>query len=41
MTATANLRTAEIGIDGSNIRPELPLLRPTIGAPMVDVRGLY
>src|SRR6516162_744312 len=41
MTATANLRTAEIGIDGSNIRPELPLLRPTIGPPMVDVRGLY
>ena len=41
MTAMANLRTAEISINGSNIRPELPLLRPTIGPPMVDVRGLY
>jgi citrate synthase len=41
MSATAHLSTAEIGISGSNIRPELPLLRPTLGAPMVDVRGLY
>ena len=41
MSATAHLQTAEIGIGGSNMRPELPLLHPTIGAPMVDVRDLY
>jgi citrate synthase len=41
MSATAHLHTAEIGIGGSNMRPELPLLHPTIGAPMVDVRDLY
>src|SRR3984893_11014118 len=39
MSATANLRTAriEIGDDGT----ELPLLRPTIGPAMVDLRRLY
>jgi citrate synthase len=41
MSATTNLRTIEIGISGSNMRPELPLLEPTIGPPMVDVRSLY
>ena len=41
MSATANLQAAEIGIDGSNMRPELPLLHPSIGTPMVDVRDLY
>src|ERR1700757_2341677 len=41
MSATANLQTAKIGIGGSNMWPELPLLHPTIGAPMVDVRELY
>src|SRR6267143_7205737 len=41
MSATANLQIAEIGISGGNIRPELPLLRPTLGSPMVDVRGLH
>jgi citrate synthase len=41
MSATADLRTADIGIGGGNARAELPLLRPTIGPPMVDVRGLY
>src|SRR6266850_7754028 len=41
MSATANLQMAEIGINGGNIRPELPLLRPTLGSPMVDVRGLH
>jgi citrate synthase len=40
MNATADLSTAEIGINGGNARPKLPLLRPTIGAPMVDVRRL-
>jgi len=40
MSATTNLRTAELGIGGGNMRPDLPLLRPTIGAPMVDVRDL-
>src|SRR5712671_5053755 len=41
MSATANLQIAEIGIGGGNIRPELPLLRPTLGPPMVDVRSLH
>ena len=41
MRATANLRTVEIGLSGSNMRPELPLLQPTIGPPMVDVRSLH
>ena len=41
MTATANLQTIEIGVNGANMRPELPLLHPTIGAPAVDVRDLY
>jgi hypothetical protein len=41
MSATAHLQIAEIGISGGNIRPELPLLRPTVGPPMVDVRDLY
>jgi citrate synthase len=41
MSATANLQIAEIGISGGNIRPELPLLRPTLGPPMVDVRSLH
>jgi citrate synthase len=41
MNATADLSTAEIGINRSNMRPELPLLHPTIGAPMVDVRRLF
>ena len=41
MTATANLQTIEIGVNGANMRPELALLRPTIGTPAVDVRDLY
>src|SRR4029077_14081865 len=41
MSATANLETIEIGVHGANTRPELPLLRPTLGAPAVDVRDLY
>src|ERR1700757_803937 len=41
MSATANLQTAKIGIGGSNMWPELPLLHPTIGPPMVDVRDLH
>ena len=41
MSATANPETMEIGISGANMRPELPLLRPTIGPPAIDVRDLY
>ena len=41
MSATANLRTAQIGLSGSNMRTELPLLQPTIGPPTVDVRSLH
>jgi citrate synthase len=41
MSATANRETIEIGINGANMRHELPLLHPTIGPPMVDVRQLH
>src|SRR5215472_5904948 len=41
MSATANHQTIEIGINGANMRHELPLLRATIGPPMVDVRDLF
>ena len=41
MSATANLQKIEIGVSGANLRPELPLLRPTIGPPAIDVRDLY
>ena len=41
MSGMANLESMEIGISGANMRPELPLLRPTIGPPAVDVRDLY
>ncbi len=41
MTAMPNLQSAEIAIGNSRSLPELPVLHPTIGAPMVDIRGLY
>jgi len=41
MSAMANLQTIEIGIKGGNMRPELPLLCPTIGPTMADVRDLH
>jgi citrate synthase len=41
MSAMANLQTIEVGIKGGNMRPELPLLCPTIGPTMVDVRDLH
>jgi citrate synthase len=41
MSATANLQMTDIGIGTGDIRPELPLLRPAIGPPMLDVRDLY
>src|SRR6202035_15027 len=41
MSATANLQTMELGIRGANMRSELPLLHPTIGPPMVDIRDLH
>ena len=41
MSAAPDLRTAQIGIVDSNMRPQLPVLRPTIGPPMIDVQGLY
>jgi citrate synthase len=41
MSATAHLETARIGIGDGEARPELPLLHPTIGPAMVDIRGLY
>jgi citrate synthase len=41
MTATSNIRSAEIGIGQNNQPPPLPLLEPTIGPPMADIRGIY
>ena len=41
MNSTENLQSPEIWIGHNNRRPELPVLRPTIGPSMVDVRGLY
>ena len=41
MNAIANLQSAEVEFGCGDARPELPLLRPTIGPPMVDVRGLH
>jgi citrate synthase len=41
MSAMANHQTAEIVFDGRNARAELPLLHPSIGAPMIDVRRLH
>jgi citrate synthase len=41
MSPFANRQRAEFTLDGTVVRAELPVLRPTIGAPMVDARGLY
>src|ERR1700732_4513349 len=41
MTAMRKLKLAEAGIGNGHSPPELPVLHPTIGAPMVDIRGLY
>jgi citrate synthase len=41
MSTTPNLGTVKIDVGGSKARLELPLLHPTIGPPMVDVRSLY
>jgi citrate synthase len=41
MSVATNLQKAEVDTKGDNMRPELPLLHPTIGPPMVDVRDLY
>jgi citrate synthase len=41
MSAAANLPIAEIGIGDGNMQPALPVLRPTIGPPMLDVRELH
>jgi citrate synthase len=41
MDAMADHQMAEIILDKGNARTELPTLRPTIGAPMVDVRHLH
>jgi len=36
-----NLKSAEIGIGHDNEPAVLPMLHPTIGPPMADIRGLY
>src|ERR1700736_1104866 len=41
MSAMLNPASAEIAIGKGHPPPELPLLPPTIGPPMADIRGLY
>jgi len=41
MSAMLNPASAEIGIEHSNKPAVLPMLRPTIGPPLADIRGLY
>ena len=41
MTAMPNLKSAEIAIGNGHSPPELPVLHPTVGPPMADIRGLY
>ena len=41
MSAMPNLDSAEIGIGDNDRLAAVPVLRPTIGPPMADVRGLY
>jgi citrate synthase len=41
MTAMPNLKLAEAGIGNGHSPPELPVLHPTVGPPMADIRGLY
>jgi citrate synthase len=40
MSAMPNLASSEIDIGNDDSRPEFPLLRPTIGPPMADLRAL-
>jgi citrate synthase len=41
MTAMPNIRPAKSRIGNNDGRPELPMLQPTIGPPMADIRSLY
>ena len=41
MSAMPNLKSAQIGIEHNDRPAILPVLRPTIGPPMADIRGLY
>jgi citrate synthase len=41
MSAMLNPASAEIGIEHSNKPAVLPMLQPTIGPPLADIRGLY
>jgi len=41
MTAMLNIRSAKTGIGDNDERPVLPILQPTIGPPMADIRSLY
>ena len=41
MSAMPNLAISKIDIGTGDSRPELPMLRPTIGPPMADIRGLH
>ncbi len=41
MTAMPMLKSAEFRIGTGDRRPEMPILQPTIGPAMADIRGLY
>ena len=41
MSAMPDRHSAEIGIGHRNQPTVLPILRPTIGPPMADIRGIY
>src|SRR3984893_3645869 len=41
MSASLNPASPEIGIEHSNKPAVLPMLQPTIGPPLADIRGLY
>ena len=41
MSAMQKLEAAEIGIEHNDKPAVLPMLQPTIGPPMADIRGLY
>ncbi len=41
MSAMPNLPSAQIAIEHNDKPAILPMLRPTIGPPMADIRGLY
>ena len=41
MSAMPNLESAQIGMEHNDRPATLPMLRPTIGPPLADIRGIY